>query len=480
MASSCKPHAVIFPYPAQGHINPMMQLAKKLAAHGVSITIITLDYYLSRISQSQQTHPSSSSHNGIRLIGIPDGLPDDCNRDLMGPYLGPAIEKLGGAMENLLLDLLAQQPITCVIGDCFLSRVREVVNKLQLPRIVFWPQCATTFTLQYHIDAIIATGFDPFEGTVNHFGPKLQPLDLITCVPGVVPIHPAYLPFQNPFGVQALQWVKSWIAEQFGNMDEAFWVIGNAIEELEPKVCNGIPKFQPMGPLIPSAFLGEEDSHDTRTGTSFWKEDDCTQWLDMQPHSSVVYVSFGSLTKFSIAQIQEIALGLLASKHRFLWVVRPDSVIEDVTNVLEALPEGFADEAKEQGQIISWAPQAAVLAHPAVCGFFSHCGWNSTLESICTGVPLLGWPHMFDQVTNCWLAANEWKIGVALKTDEDNKTDRREVERAVRLLMEGEAAEEMRTRAAKLKDVARMAIKDGSSHKRFELLIEELFRRAQH
>ncbi|KAI5059695.1 hypothetical protein GOP47_0026014 [Adiantum capillus-veneris] len=119
---------------------------------------------------------------------------------------------------------------------------------------------------------------------------------------------------------------------------------------------------------------------------------ECLSWLNLQAESSVIYVAFGSLAKLSVEEIQELAVGLEASGSPFLWVIREDAVtMEELPQVL---PEGFLERTRGKGMIISWAPQVRVLAHKAVGGFLSHCGWNSTVESLWAGVPLLCCPRL--------------------------------------------------------------------------------------
>lgn len=465
------------PYPAQGHINPMMQLAKRLSSYGVHVTVMLFEHYTARIAKAQGNN--ALQRGSIRLMGISDRLPDGSHDDRMA--IAEAVEKFGGPLEEALQQLMRERAsITCIIGDCHVARVRDVANKLHIPRVAFWSQSATTLSIHLHTNDIIDNGFNPFENTVQPFGPK-EPMDLIGCIPGVPPLHPAYLPFYSPFGLSALQWLERWRTELFGILHEAFAVMGNSFEELEPTVFEALPNVQPVGPLLPPALLDEESAHEDNTpGTSLWREEDCIEWLDLQPLSTVLYIAFGSLAKLTIAQLQEIAFGLLASQQHFLWVMRSDSVVESETTALESLPHGFLAQIKEKGKIISWAPQALVLAHPSVCGFFSHCGWNSTLESVSLGVPMLGWPQSTDQITNCWMVVNQWKVGLELKRDHNNNTDRVKVEKAVRELMDGQSAKDLRTRAAELRAVAKRNVKSHSgcvvvSHNRLEHFVNQLF-----
>lgn len=140
------------------------------------------------------------------------------------------------------------------------------------------------------------------------------------------------------------------------------------------------------------------DGSAKESGTPIESEAPYLRWLESQATGSVLYVSFGSVASLSIQQIHELALGLQASKQPFLLVVRPDDSLEKHP----LLPESFTAHAQGTGFVQSeWVSQQDVLSHPAVGGFLTHCGWNSTLESICLGVPLLAWPIQADQMLTC-------------------------------------------------------------------------------
>jgi flavonol-3-O-L-rhamnoside-7-O-glucosyltransferase len=147
-------------------------------------------------------------------------------------------------------------------------------------------------------------------------------------------------------------------------------------------------------------------------------------WLELQKPCSVVYVNFGSLAHTTLAQLTEIGLGLEASGKAFVWVIKAGDKSSDVE---EWLSNGFEERVSDRGLIIKgWAPQMMILSHPAVGCFLTHCGWNSTLESICTGVPMITWPHIADQFLNEMLIAEILKIGVKIGVEDPNKwtTDR--------------------------------------------------------
>ncbi|KAH7446910.1 hypothetical protein KP509_01G081500 [Ceratopteris richardii] len=303
-----------------------------------------------------------------------------------------------------------------------------------------------------------------------------------------VPI--AYLPFTTPFGDAAAQKVREMLTQCFDRVSQAQGIIGNSYEALEQGILEELTQrlkqqqpnaeqnrrwprsFRTVGPLVVEGTLygigGEKVTE--LSGTSFWREEvaECKEWLDKQPVASVVYVAFGSLKVLTASQVQEVLLGMAASGHRFLMVVRRNAVRSKALTaetfgsqfgvaLEEALPPGFLESIQERCKLVAWAPQTMVLAHPSVGGFFSHCGWNSTLESLCCGVPILGWPWLMDQMSNCWLLSDVWKVGLLLECNEANETTKEKVEIGIRKLMEGSLAERLRAQAMKIKDQAREA-----------------------
>jgi len=228
--------------------------------------------------------------------------------------------------------------------------------------------------------------------------------------------------------------------------------------KINPTGADRMPRFYPVGPLISSSPV------------EIYKAD-CLTWLDKQVPSSVLFVSFGSGAVLSTAQITELALGLEASGHPFLWVLRSRSGTfvsiheEDVSHLL---PQDFENRIKDRGIVVSaWAPQIPILSHPSTRGFLSHCGWNSTLESISHGVPMIAWPIFAEQKMNRLLLVNELKVAIEAKMESDGFVRRESVERAVRELMEeSDGSMAVRERARELKEKAMTALAErGSSYK---------------
>jgi UDP:flavonoid glycosyltransferase YjiC (YdhE family) len=247
-------------------------------------------------------------------------------------------------------------------------------------------------------------------------------------------------------------------------------LIFNTFDEFEYEVLEAIstvfPRIYNIGPL---PLLGRHvpDSQLKSLSSSLWKEDSkCLQWLDERESKSVVYINYGSITVMTEQHLKEFAWGLANSKHPFLWIVRPDVVMGDSA----ILPEGFFEETKDRGLLVSWCPQDQVLAHPSIGVFLTHCGWNSTIESICGGVPVICWPFFAEQQTNCRYACTTWRIG----TEVNHDVKRDAIEALVKEMMEGDKGKAMRQNAQEWKKKAVEATDiGGSSYKSFERLIEE-------
>lgn len=225
----------------------------------------------------------------------------------------------------------------------------------------------------------------------------------------------------------------------------------------------------PIGPTIPSTYMDKRVKDNKDYGLSLFKPDieSCMDWLDSRETCSVVYVSFGSLSTLKEKQIEEIACGLKRSNHYFLWVVRE---IEK-----EKIPSSFLDETSEKGLVVTWCPQLQVLAHKAVGCFMTHCGWNSTLEAMSLGVPMVAMPQWADQTTNAKFVADVWRVGVRVKVGEEGIVAKEEIDLRIREVMEGETAIEIRENCQKWEKLAKEAVDEGgSSDKNIEKFVAKL------
>lgn len=233
--------------------------------------------------------------------------------------------------------------------------------------------------------------------------------------------------------------------------------IFNTFKELEGSFLDQFSRSLPCIPIYPIGPLHKYSSTCTDRKLN---EDHSSMinWLNTQAPNSVLYVSFGTIAAINKEQFAEIAWGLAKSKQPFLWVVRSKLVDGAIVND-DIYPEDFLQTISGRGYIVTWAPQREVLAHPSVGGFWSHCGWNSTIESICEGVPMICLPFFGDQKMNTLHVSDVLRVGLRL----EKELERQEIECAIRRLMVEEEGEEMRERIAALKEKAHSCLMEGGS-----------------
>jgi pathogen-inducible salicylic acid glucosyltransferase len=212
-----------------------------------------------------------------------------------------------------------------------------------------------------------------------------------------------------------------------------------------------------VGPTIPSAFLDNRLPDDLSYGIHLHTPmtAESKAWLDAQEARSVLYVSFGSMASLHPDQMGEIAEGLYSSGKPFLWVVRATETSK--------LPKGFADKARTRGLIVPWCPQLEVLSHKSVSCFMTHCGWNSTVEALSAGVPMVAMPNWSDQTTNAKYIQDVWRVGVRVWPDAKGVVRSEEVERRVRQVMEGKMSKEFRMKALDWSNKAKKCMSEGGT-----------------
>lgn len=258
----------------------------------------------------------------------------------------------------------------------------------------------------------------------------------------------------------------------------AHGLILNTYEELDGTVLSHMRKICPnlytIGPLHAHLKTKQTKISPTcfsiSTSSSLLKEDmSCLTWLDAQPSKSVIYVSFGSIVTLTKQQLMEFWHGLVNSGSKFLWVIRPDTIINAGGWDWE-----ISEGTKERGgwYIVEWAPQEKVLEHEAIGGFLTHSGWNSCLGSIYAGVPMICWPYFVDQQVNSRFVSEVWKIGLDMK---DVSCDRVVVEKMVRELM-AVRKDEFLKRADEMAKLARACLDEGgSSYSNLQRLVRDIY-----
>ncbi|PAN25201.1 hypothetical protein PAHAL_4G283500 [Panicum hallii] len=463
-------HFVFVPLMAQGHLIPAVDTVLLLATHGAVCTIAGTPATAARVRPTVDSARRSGLQ--VRLVefpldyaaaGMPDGADnaDNVPAEHMRSYFG-AMARLREPIESYLR---ARAPFpTCVVSDFCHPWTTVLAANLGVPRLSFFSMCAFCLLCQHNVER-----FKAFEGVAADDEPVV--------VPGLekkVAVTRAQAPgfFR---GSAAWEVFADYIERARA---EADGVIMNTFEEMEPEYVAGYAAARKMkvwaiGPV--SLYHQQRAATLAARGyaTAAIDAGECLRWLDGKEPGSVVYVSFGSIARAGGKQAVELGLGLEASGHPFIWVVRN-------AHEYDAAARAFLDEleARVAGRgllVRGWAPQVLILSHAAVGGFVTHCGWNSTLEAVAAGLPVVTWPHFTDQFLNEKMAVEVLGIGVSVGVTEplmyravekEIVVGRGVVEAAVRSVMGGgEEAEERRRRARALAAKARVAMqKGGSSH----------------
>ncbi|KAF2298062.1 hypothetical protein GH714_009816 [Hevea brasiliensis] len=225
------------------------------------------------------------------------------------------------------------------------------------------------------------------------------------------------------------------VLNQFSNTEKADYILINTFYKLEKEVVDVMSKVCPVltiGPTVPSMYLDKRIEDDDDYGLDLYSLDASTSlnWISTKPPRSVVYVAFGSMADLSDKQMEELAWGLKRTNFNYLWVVR--------TSEQAKLPKGFMQDLGDKGLLVNWSPQVKLLRNEAMGSFFTHCGWNSTIEALSLGVPMVAMPQWTDQPPNAKLVEDVWKVGIRVKVNEEGIVTREEIEYCINEVMAGE------------------------------------------
>ncbi|GLT94316.1 hypothetical protein SLE2022_120620 [Rubroshorea leprosula] len=434
-----KPHVLILPYPAQGHINPMLQFAKRLVYKGVDATLVNT------ISISNSTKADPTSHIAVETIS--DGFDEggQMAAESTEAYL-KSLQKVGSQTLADLIKRLADssRPVRAVIYDGFLPWVLDVAKLCGVLAVVFFTQSCAVNSVYYHVNRGLLQ--------VPLAKPRVS-------LPGLPELEATDTPsFVHVYGSYPA-WARV-VLNQFSNVDEADWVLFNTVYELEKEAADWLSKrwnFGTVGPTVPSLYLDRRLEDDKDYGVNLFKPSTaiCMSWLNDKHNGSVVYVSFGSAAELGVDQMEEVACALKGSGYHFLWVVRATEQAK--------LPAGFLEETSEKGLVVTWCPQLEVLSHKSTGCFVTHCGFNSVLEALSLGVPMVAVPQWTDQPTNAKFVEDVWGVGIRAQREKEGIVKREVLEGCIKEVMVGDKGEGMRKNANKWKKLATEAVDEGGS-----------------
>ncbi|GAB2217983.1 hypothetical protein Droror1_Dr00001198 [Drosera rotundifolia] len=442
---------VVVVLPFQGHLNPILELAKILHSIGFPITITHPEFNC----PDPSTHPEFDYLCFRGFVPSSGFMDRDGNIDLsrLADMILNLNERCRNQFRRAMEELMRKEEekggrIGCIVYDQYMFLAQDVAKDLNLKGVVLRTGGAITLLA--------------FAGgrRMDQQGSKS------------VTVSEARKHDDSNIG-EVYKAIEAMLPPSFSELtaavNEAFSsaaaIILNTMESLESQALRKVRECY----VSPILTIGPFHKITCKSSpNSLLKEDwSCIPWLDEQEPRSVLYVSFGSIASISEAEFMEIALGLEAAEQPFLWVIRKE-LIHGRNDWNELLPQNLKNMVEERRScIVSWAPQKRVLAHQAVGAFWSHCGWNSTLESICEGVPVLCRPFFGDQPADAKYIARVWKVGLELK---DNRLERSEIEKCIRTLMVEKEGEEIRARAAALKEKIQLNLSGGPSEKNLNRL----------
>uniref|UniRef100_A0A2N9GU25 Glycosyltransferase n=1 Tax=Fagus sylvatica TaxID=28930 RepID=A0A2N9GU25_FAGSY len=434
METSSKPHVALLPLPGMGHMIPYLGLGKRFVTHhNFKVTIFLVGLHTSHTEF--KTIISDMSNDLCDIVQLPpvdiSSLVDP--NATIGVRIAVSMRETVPAFRSLIATMNPSPNI--LITDIFGTDSFSVADEFNMSKYLFVVQRHGCMSVR------VEDLFDPLKDRTNQtYDEYLLAGIRVAMIDGAL--------------------VNSWEELQ----PETFAALRD--EKLLGCVLKG-PVY-PVGPIV------------TKSNSLPSSMSDLFEWLHKQPNDSVVYVSFGSGGTLSHEQMIELALGLELSKQRFVWVVRAPTEEPGNKTYLNGrsggddndqfwyLPKGFLSRVQNVGYVISdWVSQVDILSHPSVGGFISHCGWNSTLESILNGVPMIAYPLFAEQRMNATMLTEEFGMAVRLEVlPSKNVVGREEIRKKVRKIMVDKEGHVIRDRVNELKYSAEKAMcKGGSSHK---------------
>nr|GMC95975.1 7-deoxyloganetic acid glucosyltransferase-like [Ipomoea batatas] len=458
----------------------MLKLAEIFCLHAtIHVTFLNTHHVHRRLLTFSDAGDRFSKYPNFRFATLPDGLPEDNPRT--GDQILELIECIEKFTSPLFREMLTagaaglQSPVTYLLVDGIFTFAVDVAREIGVPLLYFDTISPCGLWSYMCVPKLIEAGELPFPGNdldspINSapgFGGILRRRDM----PSLCRANDINDPI-----IQLVLKEDKHLPQAQGLIFNTFLGLeGPILAQFRDVVCPNIYAVGPLHSHLKTRLAedGRDKSWDVLqppASNSLWREDErCIEWLDRQVERSVLYVSIGSMAVISRDRLMELWYGLVNSGTRFLWVQRPGSVLGGGRDG-EDVPEELIQGTKKRGCIVDWAPQEKVLAHSSVGGFLTHGGWNSTLESIVEGVPMICWPYFVDQHVNSRFVGEVWKVGLDMK----DLYDRGSIERMIRDLME-DKKDEFSKRASEMAYLAKQSVgRSGSSYQDLDRLIEDI------
>ncbi|KAJ0550253.1 putative anthocyanidin 3-O-glucosyltransferase [Helianthus annuus] len=451
-------HVVMLASPGVSHLLPILLLGHRLVTHhNLHVTVLAVTTTATTPQSLSQLITSFASH--LSVIQIPAAdiscvVPPDAK---VATQLCVMMRETIPSIRTTISAIDSHPHV--LVGDIFAYESWAIAEELGIPKYLFVTGTAW-FTALFTYSPLLD------KQVVGQYVDKKEPLE----IPGCTPVRPDEV--VDPMLNRDDENYAVYLSQAIG-VTLADGMLINTWEDLEPQTLNAlrtneilrsVVKYKPVYTVGPVNKRYEPDG----------LKGEVVEWLVKQPDRSVIYVSFGSEGTISAEQINELAWGLELSRQRFVWVVRPpNGHVSDGSffkpgqsdTTRDYLPEGFLTRTQKVGLVVSsWAPQVEILNHTSVAVFLTHCGWNSTLESVTNGVPMIAWPLYAEQKMNAAMLTEELKVAVRPEVLPTKKVvGREEVARMVMNLVEGEEGKVMKIKVDMLKEGAENAIRENGS-----------------
>ncbi|XP_023763170.1 anthocyanidin 3-O-glucosyltransferase 2 [Lactuca sativa] len=474
---------VFIPAPGVGHIMSTIEIAKLLVsrAHHLSITVLVIKPLPNPTFGSGSaitTYVDSLSKSTMDRISFIQLHQDETPpvMDSKAPVASTQafINSHCKYVRDVVADMINKPGSGRVAGfvvDMFCTAMIDVANEFNVPTYVFFTSNAGFLGFMFYIQTLCDDHKQDILELSNSSDAMISIPSFVKPVP--TKVFPATIKSRE--GLEIFLWSAR-------KLRQAKAIMVNTFMELETHAIKSlmedstIPPVYAVGPIL-----------NLEAAAGNLSENDVIRWLDSQPPSSVVFLCFGSMGSFEEVQVKEIAHALERSGYHFVWSLRrPPSdqtnrAPTDYEDPATILPEGFLERTAGIGKVTGWVPQVALLAHHAVRGFVSHCGWNSLLESLWFGVPSATWPIYAEQQINAFEMVVELGLAVEIKLDYkkdmfNHEADEvivmaEEIERGIRRLMEDN---DVRTKVKEMSEKSRVAvIKGGSSYASVDYIIQD-------
>lgn len=409
---------VMFPWLGHGHVSPFLELAKKLSRKNFQIYICSTPINLNHIKNKIYDCNSNIEPIEFTLQPSPQLPPHYQTTNGLPPHLMKTLAKAFELSSSKFSEIINSVSPDLIIYDINQPLVPKLAAAYQIPAVHFLTSGATAVAYMYRLIKNLQTPFPSASVCLKYSelikmsethrgGDSQENKDRI---------------FDCIMGTKEILLIKS-------------------SREIEEKYLNCLSnlvnrKIVPVGPLVQDVHANDQENDD----------EDIMEWLNQKKASSTVYVSFGTESYLTKKEVEELACGLELSNVNFIWVLK----FPEGEKALKVLPEGFLERARDKSRVVEgWAPQTKILTHPSIGGFVSHCGWNSVMESLSFGVPVIAIPLQNDQPLNARLVV---ELGFGLEVEKDEKVEfgREEVARVLKQVVVEKGGKNMRRKAQQL------------------------------